>query len=60
MVSYIARSSQSTISNLTKNTPTYDAKFFALPVTVIEFNSGTGAAGSMLEYIVAHSDIIST
>ena len=44
MVSYIARSSQSTISNLTKNTPTYDAKFVALPVTVIDFNSGTGAA----------------
>ena len=32
MVSYIARSGQWTIIDLTKNKPTYDVKFSALPV----------------------------
>ena len=48
MVSYIVRSGQSTIRDLTKNTPTYDVKFDAPPVREIELNFGTGAAGSML------------
>ena len=48
MVSYIARSGKSTISDLTKNTPTYDVKFSAPPEIEIDLNFGTGAAGSML------------
>ena len=48
MVSYIARSGKSTISDLTKNTPTYDVKFAAPPVREIDLHFGTGAAGSML------------
>ena len=48
MVSYIARSGQSTIRNLTKNIPTYDVKFSALPVREIDLNFGTGAVSSML------------
>ena len=59
-MSYIARSGQLTIRNLTENTPTYDVKFSAPPVREINLNFGTGAAGSMLESIVAHSDIMST
>ena len=59
MVSYIARSGKSTISNLNKNTPTYDIKFSAPPVREIDLNIGTGVASSMLESIVAHSDIMS-
>ena len=47
------------ISYLTKNTPTYDVKFSALPVKEINLNIGTGVAGSMLVSIDAHSDIIS-
>ena len=60
MVSYIARSRQLTISDLTKNTPTYDVKFSATPVREIELNFFTHVAGSMLESIFAHSYIIST
>ena len=48
MVSYIARSGQLKISNLAKNTPTYDVKFAAPPVREIDLHFGTGAAGSML------------
>ena len=58
MVSYIARSVQSTISVLTKNIPAYDVKFASPPVREIDLNFGTGAAGSMLESIVAHLDIM--
>ena len=59
MASYIARSVQSTINNLTKNISTYDVKFSALSVREIYLNFGTGAAGSLLESIVANLDIIS-
>ena len=38
MVSYNARSGKSTISNLTKNTPTYDVKFSAPPLREIDLN----------------------
>ena len=48
MVSYIARSFKSKISDLTKNTPAYDVKFSAPPEREIDLNFGTGAAGSML------------
>ena len=58
MVSYIARSRQWTISNLTKNTPTYDVKFAAPSVREIDLDFCTGTDGSMLECIVAHSDIM--
>ena len=57
MMGYNSRSGQSEFSNLTKNTPTYDIKFSAPPVMEIDLNFGTGTAGSMLESIVAHSDI---
>ena len=59
MVSYIAISGKSTIGNFTKSTPTYDVKFAAPPVREIGLNSDTGAAISMLEFIVAHLDIMS-
>ena len=59
MVSYIARSGQSTISHLTKNTPTYDVRFSAPPVREIDLDFGTRASVSMLESIVGHLDIIS-
>ena len=58
MVSHIARSGQSTISDLTENTPTYDVKFAALPVREINLNYGTGTDGSILEFIVAYSAIM--
>ena len=48
MVSYITRSGQLTISDLTKNTPTYDIKFAAPPVRETDLNFGTGVDGSML------------
>ena len=48
MASYIARSVQSTINNLTKNISTYDVKFSALSVREIYLNFGTGTSGSML------------
>ena len=57
MMGYNSRSGQSEFRNLTKNTPTYDVKFSAPPVMEIDLNFGTGTAGSMLESIVAHSDI---
>ena len=60
MVSYIVRSKQSTISSLTKNTPTYGVKFAAPPVREINLNFGTGAAESMLESTIAHSNIMCT
>ena len=60
MVNYIARIGQSTISDLTKNVPTYDVKFATPYVREIDLNVGTGVAGSMLESIVAHTDIMST
>ena len=44
---------------MTENTPTYDVKFAALPVREIDLNFSTGAAGSMLESIVAYYDIMS-
>ena len=59
MVSYTGRRGQSIISNLTKNTPTYDVKFAVLPVRKIDLNFGTGAANSILESIVAYLDIMS-
>ena len=48
MASYIARSGQSTIRNLTKNPPTYVVKFVAPPIREIDLNFGTNADGSML------------
>ena len=59
MVSYIARGFKSTISDQTKNTPTYDVKFSDQPEREIELHFGTGAAGSMLEFIIAHLGIMS-
>ena len=59
MVSYIARSGQSTISNLTKNRPTYDVKFSAPPLRKIDVIFFTSTAGAILEFIVAHLDIMS-
>ena len=59
-VNYIVRSGKLTISNLTNKTPTYDVKFAALPVRETDLNFGTGTAGSMLQSIFAHLDIIST
>ena len=58
MVSYTGRRGQSIISNLTKNTPTYDVKFAVLPVRKIYLDFGIGATGSMLESIIAHSYIM--
>ena len=48
MASYIIRSGQSTIINLTQNTPTYDVKFSAPPVREVDLNFGTKAAGYIL------------
>ena len=48
MVIYITISGKSTIIKLNENTPTYDVKFAALPVSEINLNFGTGAAGSMI------------
>ena len=59
MVNYIAISGKSKISKLTKNIPTYDVKFSSPPVREINLNFGTGMAGPMLEFIVAHLDIVS-
>ena len=58
MVIYIARSGTSTISDLAKNTPTYYINFSDPHVGKIDLNFGTGAAGYMLESIIAHSDIM--
>ena len=44
---------------MTQNTPTYDVKVSALPIREIYLNFGTSAAGSMLEYIFVHLDIMS-
>ena len=44
---------------MTENKPTYDVKFSAPPIREINLNFGTGAAGSVLESIVAHSYIMS-
>ena len=45
---HIPRSGPLTIRNLTKNTPTYDVKFAALPIREINLNFGIDASGSML------------
>ena len=59
MVRCITRSGQSKISDLTENTPTYDVKFATQPVRETDLNFCTGAAGSTLESMVAHLDIMS-
>ena len=58
MVNNFQRSGQSTISDLTKNTPIYDVKFAAPHVRETDLSFGTGAAGYMLESIVVHLDIM--
>ena len=59
MVSYITRSGKSTVSDLIKNTPTYDVKFSALPVREIDLDFDTVAVGSMMRSIFASLDIMS-
>ena len=59
IMSYIKRSGQSTVRDLTKNKPNYDVKFAAPSVRENELNFGTSADGSMLESRVVHSDIMS-
>ena len=58
MVSYIARSGQLTISDLTENTPTHDVKFSDPPVREIDLNFDTSTDCYMLKSIVVNSDIM--